>query len=126
MAASGIALLQNGVAAIEKAAKTALDKILPDVLKKAQDTDRGLALTQVTNMAANARDIEFTGANAQSWNENRAGFRKSIRLFFIDPSQGNEVRNGTSGEYKWDGAASNYVATLRSRSLLDIVDKVRE
>ena len=38
--AAGTAVLQNGSEAIKKAAETALDKILQDVLKKARDTDR--------------------------------------------------------------------------------------
>jgi len=48
------ALLQNGTAAIKKAAETALDKILQDVLKKSRDTDRNLAMAQVANLAAAA------------------------------------------------------------------------
>ena len=86
IASLGISLLQNGAAAIQKAAKTALDKILQDVRKKARDTDWGLALVQVTKLVANAPNVEFTRVNAQSQNENGGGFQKLVRLFLIDPS----------------------------------------
>jgi hypothetical protein len=126
MPASGTALMQNGAAAIKKAADTALDKILQDVLKKARDTERGHALAQVTNLAANAPDVQFTGADPESRNENEGGFQKSVRLFLIDPGRGNAVLDAATGEYMWDTAPSNCVAILRSASLLEIVDKVRE
>jgi len=59
MVASGIALLQNEEATIQKAAKTALDKILQDLVKKLWDGDWSLALAQVTNLAANAPNIDI-------------------------------------------------------------------
>ncbi|RPB18006.1 hypothetical protein L211DRAFT_854582 [Terfezia boudieri ATCC MYA-4762] len=128
--ASGIALIQNGAVAIKKAATTALDKILQDVLKKARDTERGYALAQVANLAANAPDVQFgggadaTGRNAED--NAQEGFRKPVRLFLIDPARRNEVQDIISGEYKWDEAPSNCVAILRSASLLEIVDKIWE
>ncbi|RPB17861.1 hypothetical protein L211DRAFT_854698 [Terfezia boudieri ATCC MYA-4762] len=54
------------------------------------------------------------------------GFRKLVRLFLIDPTRGAEVQDNASGEYRWDEALSNCVAILRSASLLEIVDKIRE
>ena len=57
--ASGTALLQHGSEAIKKAAETALDKILQDVLKKVSDTDQNDAMTQVANLAAEAPDVQF-------------------------------------------------------------------
>ncbi|RPB21142.1 hypothetical protein L211DRAFT_851741 [Terfezia boudieri ATCC MYA-4762] len=111
--ASGIALIQNGSGPIKRAAETALDKILQDVLKKAQDTEHGHALAQVANLATNAPDVQFGGANAPG-------------LFLIDPTRGPEVQNNASGEYRWDEALSNCVAVLRSASLLEIVDKIQE
>ncbi|RPB18932.1 hypothetical protein L211DRAFT_853642 [Terfezia boudieri ATCC MYA-4762] len=121
--ASRIALIQNVAVAIKKAAITALDKILQNVLKKARDTERGHALAQVVNLAANAPDIQFrrgadaTGRNAED--NAQEGFRKPVRLFLIDPAHGNEVQD-------IDKAPSNCIAILRSASLLEIVDKIRE
>ncbi|RPB18117.1 hypothetical protein L211DRAFT_854446 [Terfezia boudieri ATCC MYA-4762] len=66
----------------------------------------------------------FWGKNANKNTDN--GFRKLVRLFLIDPTQGAEVQNNASGEYRWDEALSNYIAILRSASLLEIVDKIRE
>ncbi|RPB18310.1 hypothetical protein L211DRAFT_854247 [Terfezia boudieri ATCC MYA-4762] len=105
--ASGIALIQNGAVGIKKAATTALDKILQDMLKKARDTKRGHALAQVANLAANAPDVQFGGGADAT-------------------AHGNEVQDIVSGEYKWDEGPSNCVAILRSASLLEIVDKIRE
>ncbi|RPB18362.1 hypothetical protein L211DRAFT_854190 [Terfezia boudieri ATCC MYA-4762] len=128
--ASRIALIQNGAVAIKKATTTALNKILQDVLKKARDTERGHALAQVVNLAANAPNVQFgggadtTGRNAED--NAQEGFRKPVRLFLIDPARGNEVQDIVSGEYKWDEAPSNCVAILRSASLLEIVDKIWE
>ncbi|RPB21401.1 hypothetical protein L211DRAFT_851571 [Terfezia boudieri ATCC MYA-4762] len=127
--ASGIALIQNGSEPIKRAAEIALDKILQDVLKKARDTERGHALAQVANLAANAPDVQFGGANAPGWNADENtndGFRKPVRLFLIDPTRGAEVQDNASEEYRWDEAPSNCVAILRSASLLEIVNKIRE
>ncbi|RPB21815.1 hypothetical protein L211DRAFT_851266 [Terfezia boudieri ATCC MYA-4762] len=112
--ASGIALIQNGSGPIKRAAKTALNKILQDVLKKARDTERGHALAQVANLAANAPDVQFGGANVPGRNADENtdnGFRKPVRLFLIDPTWGAEVQDNASGE---------------SASLLEIVDKIRK
>ncbi|RPB18640.1 hypothetical protein L211DRAFT_853934 [Terfezia boudieri ATCC MYA-4762] len=111
--ASGIALIQNGSGPIKRAAETALDKILQDVLKKARDTEH----------------VQFGGTNAPGRNADKNtddGFQKPVRLFLIDPTRGAEVQDNASGEYRWDEVPSNCVAILRSASLLEIVDKIRE
>ncbi|RPB18381.1 hypothetical protein L211DRAFT_854176 [Terfezia boudieri ATCC MYA-4762] len=74
-------------------------------------------------------DIQFEGANAPGRNADENtnnGFRKPVRLFLIDPTQGAKVQDNASGEYRWDEAPSNCVAILKSISLLEIVDKIRE
>jgi len=63
--ASGKALIENGAPAIKKSAETALDKVLQDVMKKAQDTERNHAMTQVANLAANAPDVQFKADGAR-------------------------------------------------------------
>ena len=60
MPKSRTALMQNGTAVIKKAAKTTMDMVLQHVVKKARDTNQGYALTQATNLAANALDVQFT------------------------------------------------------------------
>ncbi|RPB19374.1 hypothetical protein L211DRAFT_853190 [Terfezia boudieri ATCC MYA-4762] len=112
--ASGIALIQNGSGPIKRVAETALDKILQDVLKKARDTERRHALAHVANLAANAPDVQFGGANAPGQNADE------------NTDDGFQKPDNTSGEYRWDEVPSNYVAILRSASLLEIVDKIRE
>ena len=69
MKVSGITLLQNGAVAIQKVAKTALDKILQNVLKKPWDTNCGLALVQIANLVANAPNVKYMWANTKSRNE---------------------------------------------------------
>ncbi|KAF8420260.1 hypothetical protein BGX38DRAFT_1280243 [Terfezia claveryi] len=105
------------------------------VLKKARDTEREHALIQVANLAVNAPDVQFgRGANAggvantPGWNADQnieEGFRKPMRLFLIDPTQGAEVQDA-NGQYKWDEASSNYIAILKLVLLLEIMDKIRE
>jgi len=89
--ASGKALIENGAPAIKKSAETTLDKVLQDVLKKARNTERNHAMAQVTNLVANAPDVQFE-ADGAHWNAGgggeETGFCKSVRLFLVDPDHG--------------------------------------
>ena len=135
--ASGKRLLEGGQAAIKKAAETALDKILQDVLKKSRDTERSHAMSQVASLAATTPNVQYApdanpDADADTSGRNACnkagdgGFRKSVRIFLVDPGRGDEVRDEDRGAYKWDGGPSHCVAVMKVASLLEVVDKVRD
>jgi hypothetical protein len=127
--ASGKTLLETGPAAIKRAAQTAFDKLLQDVMKKARDTTRNNALQQVADLAASAPNVQFAPEDAVGRNvgrnegENETGLRKSVRIFLIDPIRAEDKNQ--AGEYKWDGCKSHCVAIMKSASLLEVVDKIR-
>jgi len=58
--------------------------------------------------------------------EEEGGFHKSVRIFLGDPSREDVVRVAHGGQYLWDGGPSNCVASMRTPSLLEVVDKVRD
>ena len=123
--ASGKRLLENGAAGMQKAAESALDKLLQDVLKKARDTQRNHILQQIGELAENAPDIEFgVAADSPGQLADEDQFQRSVRIFLVDPGRGNKVKNDKN-EYLWDGCPSHCVAMMRSPSLLEIVDKIR-
>jgi len=125
----GKVLIENGAPAIKKSAETALNKVLQDVLKKARDTEQNYAMAQVANLAANAPDVQFEADGAR-WNAGGGGketeFRKSVRLFLVDPDHGAIVIDPVTQAYKWDGGPRHCVAIMKSPSLLEVVDKVRQ
>ena len=53
-------------------------------------------------------------------------FRKSERIFLVDPGRGDELRDPLSGEYMCDNCSSHYVAIIKLPCLLKIVAKIRE
>jgi len=122
------ALLQSGTKAIKTAVETAVDKVLQDILKKSRDTDRNLAMAQVANLVAAAPAMEFTpdggSRNANATREADSTFRRSVRLFVVDPGRGAAVVDAVSSEYKWDGGPSQYVAVMKSARLQEVVDKI--
>jgi len=128
---SGKRPLEKSAATIKKRAEKALDKILQDVLKKSRDTERSHALSQVTSLAADTPDIQYD-PNADSGSRNFAneeeeeGFHKSVRIFRVDSSREDVVSLAPGGQYLWDGGPSNCVAIMRTPSLLEDVDKVRD
>jgi len=127
--ASGKALIENSAPAIKKSAETALDKVLQDVLKRARDIERNHAMAQVANLAANAPDVQFEADGARrnaGGGGEETGFRKSVRLFLVDPDHGAMVIDPVTQAYKWDGGPSHCVAIMKSLSLLEVVDKVRQ
>jgi hypothetical protein len=129
--ASGTRLLNNGSAAIKKEAEKALDKLLQDLLKKSRDTNRSHALAQLTSLASDTPNIEFAAADADADTSGRndveqGAFRKSVRIFLIDPGREDQVRVAAGGAYLWDGCPSDCVAIMKVASLLEVVDKVRD
>ena len=56
---SGKKLIDSGPPEMKKAGATALDRILQDLLKKARDTERGLAMAHISALALDAPDVEF-------------------------------------------------------------------
>ena len=129
MPASGRRLLQGGDADVKKRAVVAFDKLLQDVLKKERDTQRNLTLKEVKQLMAAGPDVALQADGAeQAENQDQGGqesFRRSVRLFLIDPGQNNVVKHAASGLYLWDGSPSHCIAIMKSPSLLEIVDKVR-
>ena len=87
LSASGKRLLASGNGGMKKAADTALDKLLQDVIKKVRDTYRNHALRQVADLAAAVPDVEFA-PDAVNQNTNKEDepkeFRKSVCTFLID------------------------------------------
>ena len=79
-------------------------------------------------MAA-APDVALQAHGAeQAENQDQGGqesFRRSVRVFLIDPGRNKVVRDAASGLYLWDGCTSHCIALMKSPSLLEIVDKVR-
>ena len=79
-------------------------------------------------MAA-APDVALQADGAeQAENQDQGGqesFKRSVRLFLIDPGQNNVVKDAASGLYLWDGCPSHCIGIMKSSSLLEIVDKVR-
>lgn len=123
--ASGLKLL-NGAGPMKATAVTALDKLLQDILKKSRDTARNHTLKHVMDLAAATPNVEFGIEEGDHTTTESQGFRKSVRIFLIDPVRGNEVKDPVSGAYLWDGCPSNCVAVLKAASLLELVDKVRD
>ena len=58
--------------------------------------------------------------------EEDGGFHKSIRIFLVDSSCKDVVKVAPGGQYLWDSGPSNCVAIMRTPSLLEVVDKVRD
>jgi len=129
--ASGKRLLEKGATTIQKEAEKALDKILQDILKKSQDTERSHALSQVTSLVADTPEVQYD-PNADSGSRNFAneeeegGFHKSVRIFLVDPSHEDVMRVALGGQYLWDGGPSNCIAIMGTPSLFEVVDKVRD
>ena len=124
--ASGKRLLTSGNAGMKRAADTALDKLLQDVLKKARDTNQNLARRQVIDLAAAAPNVEFAPNQNTNNEDGPKGFRKSVRIFLIDPERAAAEIKNADGRYLWDGCPSNCVAIIKVASLLEVVDKVRD
>ena len=129
MPASGRRLLKGGDVDMKKRAVVAFDKLLQDVLKKARDTQRNLTLKEVAQLRAGAPDVALQADGAEpAENQDKCGqksFRRSVRLFLIDPGRHNVVKDGASGLYLWDGCRSHCITIMKSPSLLEIGDKVR-
>ena len=77
---------------------------------------------------ATAPDVQFTVDEAHRMRDEikQVEFRKSERIFLVDPGRGDELRDPLSGEYKCDNCSSHYVAIIKLPCLLEIVDKIRE
>jgi len=107
-----------------------LNKVLQDGLKKSRDTDHNLAMAQVANLAAAAPAIEFTpdgsSRNADATRGADSMFHRSVCLFVVDSGRGAAVVDAVSGEYKWDGGPSQCVAVMKSATLQEIMDKIRQ
>ena len=93
--ASGKRLIEPGPVAIKREAEKALDKIHKDVLKKSRDTERAHALSQVASLATDRPNIKYNfDADADTPGRSRGadqGFRKSARIFLVDPGREDEV-----------------------------------
>jgi len=87
-------------------------------------------MAQVTNLAAAAPAVKFTldggSRNGDATRGADSMFRKSVRLFVVDPSHGAAVVDAVSGEYKWDGGPSQCIAVMKSATLQEVVDKIRQ
>ena len=134
MPASGRRLLERGDADLRKKAEVAFDKLLQDVLKKARDTQRNLTLKEVAQLIAGAPYVALQADGGEQVDQNQgqgqgqgqeSGFRRSVRLFSIDPGRSNVVKASANGSYEWDGCPSHCIVVMKSPSLLQIVDKVR-
>jgi len=103
-------------------------QVLQDVLNKARDTDRNLAMAQVANLAAAAPAVEFTpdggSRNADATRGADSMFRRSVPLFVVDPGRGAAVVDAVSSEYKWNGGPSQCVAVMKSATLQEVMDKI--
>jgi len=84
-------------------------------------------MAQVASLAANGPYVQFeadgTRQNAGG-GEEETGFRKSVRLFLLDPDCGAMVIDPVTQADKWDGGPRHCVAIMKSPSLLEVVDKV--
>jgi len=84
----------------------------------------------VANLAAAAPAVEFTpdggSRNADATRGADSTFRRSVRLFVVDPGRRAPVVDAVSSEYKWDGGPSQCVAVMRSTTLQEVVDKIRQ
>jgi len=123
-------LLETGLVTIKRESEMALDKILQDVVKRSSNTKWAHALSQVASLAADTPNIEYNfdavaEAPGRSGGTDQ-GFRKSVRIFLVDPGRENEVRVAPGGAYKQDGCPSHCVAIMKVASLLEVVDKVRD
>jgi len=93
--------------------------------------ERSQALSQVTSLAADTPNIQYDpDADSRSRNlaneEEEGGLHKSVRIFLVDLRREDFVQVAPGGQYLRDGGPSNWVAIMRTPSLLEVIDKVRD
>ena len=81
----------------------------------------------MADLAATAHDMEFAPDPVFPNTNKEDGpkeFRKSVRIFLIDPDRAAAKVKNVGGIYLWDGYPSHCVVIIKATSLLEVVDKV--